>query len=140
MKTMEHELGTGQLSWMGSERRTDRYGTVALWEDATPYRDDSSLLLKTNSLTGKHGKLVATVLETRKSSHIGDLFHGYTPGSAEVGKTYQLGVGTLFEEEQYGSRTVGLKPDDGRNEFWLDPKQLYIVHQQTVRLVFIEDA
>jgi hypothetical protein len=83
---------------------------------------------------GQRGRLVAEVLATRPSTHPGDLFHGWHPTTPEVGERIQLGVGTLFFEELW--EVAGLRPDDGRETFWLDPPALYRAHEQTVRLVF----
>lgn len=116
------------LSWPPPERRSDRYGLVGLSKN--PMEDFAKL-------TGKipvkqHGRLVAVVLETRDSHHIGDLFRGIFPSTPNVGDRISLGEGTLFTEEH----CVGLKPDDGRYNDWLNPYNLYRAHDQTVRLIF----
>ena len=132
------ELGTGQLSWHAAERRTDRYGTVALWDDATPGGDGKRLPWPddAHALQGKRGYLIAHVLETRKSDHIGDLTHSFFPEEPEVDEVVEFGPGTLFFEELDDESYVGLTPDDNRPAFWLEPTDLYRLHQQTVRLEF----
>jgi hypothetical protein len=85
---------------------------------------------------GQKGKLIAEVIATRKSSHIGDLFHGFFPTTPNIGEEIELGEGTLFYEPgEYFA--VGLKPDDNRETFWLIPQNLYRVHEQTVKLFFL---
>lgn len=133
------ELGMGQLSWHAEERRTDRYGTVCLWSDASPDKPGIPLPWKPEAAAcdGKTGYLVAYVLETRESAHIGDLMRGIYTERPVVDEVVELGPGILFFEEKppWGVH-VGLRPDDGRDTDWLDPHELYRLHQQTVRLYF----
>ncbi len=135
------ELGTGQLSWHAHERRSDRYGTIALWDDATPGGDGKHLPWpdEANAMQGQSGYLVAYVIETRKSDHVGDLFHKIFPEEPEVDEVVELGPGVLFFEEIDGGMYVGLKPAGSRTEFWLEPIDLYRLHQQTVRLCFARE-
>jgi len=129
-------IGTGALWWTRYERQTDRYGAVHLVDPA-----DNTLTIDT-SLVGKRGRLVAVVQELRPSQHIGDLAsgHGKTKPLA-VGDVVELGAGTLFvESSRDGDTEVGLKPDDGRDENWLDPKALYNCHAQVVRLELHPEA
>ncbi len=130
-------LGAGALNWRADERRTDRYGTVhlnrvpsAVDHDATPdpERFDTAPV-------GAHGRLVAVIVGTRPTSHIGDLARGVAPKPAPVGTEITLGTGTLFvEASRYGNTEIGVRPDDGRDHAWLDPAALYRCHEQTVRL------
>ena len=119
-------LGVGVMSWLGSERRSDRYGSVGLFTDPTgekmPIKSDIS----------GNGELIAVVKETRESHHIGDFFRGLFPSTPNVGDKIILGSGDLFFEDG----CVGLKPDDGRSHDWLDPEQLYRAHDQTIELYF----
>lgn len=127
------DLGHGELSWPRFERQTDRYGTVLLrtgpdGEDYVPF--DSAPV-------GARGQLVAVVLETRRPVHCGDLARGLMPSIPAVGEVITLGSGTLFTETNPDTglpSSVGLTPDDGREEDWLDPRSLYRCHSQTVRL------
>lgn len=119
------------MEWNGSERRSDRYGAVSLWND----KGGKNF---TRELEGKYGKLIAKVLKTRKSDHLGDFARGIFPTTPTKGEMITLGEGTLFFEAQGDVDTVGLKPKDGRKSDWLDPKALYRVHQQTVKLYFEE--
>lgn len=123
-------LGNGVLNWPPAERVGDRYGLVKLF--ATPaWRDVVELELH-GTEEGQRGRLVAVVKETRKSQHIGDLFHGVFPEMPNTGDKIVLGEGTLF----YEGDSVGLRPDDGRETQWLDIRALYRAHDQTVDLYF----
>jgi hypothetical protein len=137
-------LGTGRLTWDGAERRSDRYGTVWLMPEADTSTSETGKPLPSvidahaiRDVIGERGRLVATVTATRKSTHIGDLFRGLRPRTPEVGDVIVLGTGTLFTEAAYHQGiTVGLDPNDGRTDNWLDPRSLYDAHEQTVDLHF----
>jgi hypothetical protein len=137
-------LGTGRLTWNRGERITDRYGAIYLLADGDSLSEGTNIahIRVFDPLLGKHGKLIAEVIETRESTHIGDLFHGFAPVTPDVGENIVLGEGTLFTETETDGKTtwsmVGLKPDDGRDHFWLNPKKLYRAHEQTVKLWFKE--
>jgi hypothetical protein len=134
---MTIELGTGRLSWPRFERIGDRYGTVMLMADGDSFTEPSRYIWPSNGPVGQRGTLVAEVLETRDSTHIGDLFRGFFPETPEVGERIVLGEGTFFTEEtDFGALLLGLRPDDGRDSDWLDPPKLYRAHEQTVRLTF----
>ena len=121
-------LGTGILNWDRHERVSDRYGTVKLLEAL-----DSSVAIQLKSVKeGTKGTLYAIVKETRQSQHIGDLFRGIFPETPNLGERIVLGHGLLFYDEE----SVGLEPEDGRDNDWLDPHKLYRVHEQTVDLFF----
>lgn len=141
-KTAPVLLGQGELSWRGSERRSDRYGTVGLFTqtDRTfmgneSYGDELKYVL-VQKFEEQTGTLVAEVVETRQSLHIGDIFRGIFPSVPEVGERITLGTGEFFVEREDARVYVGLKPEDGRDSDWLDPKALYRCHQQTVQLWF----
>ena len=140
------ELGIGQLSWHADERVTDRYGTVGLYLDADPRdpvtTDRVAWSEEGLAAEGKRGTLVAYVIETRPSAHVGDLHRDFQTSEPEVDEQIELGSGTLFFEELEGNDLsyVGVKPDDDRASDWLSPTELYRCHQQTVRLCFaVED-
>lgn len=131
-------LGTGALNWHADERRTDRYGTVHLnhnpsvvyHDDAAPDRERFD-----TAPVGVHGRLVAVIVDTRPTSHIGDLARGVAPQPAPGGAEITLGAGSLFvEASRYGNTEIGVCPDDGRDHAWLDPVALYRCHDQIVRL------
>jgi len=124
-------LGTGILSWDRVERVTDRYGTVKLFNSID---QDSATAFDIN-LSGKKGELIAEVIETRKSNHIGDLFHGISPTVPKVGDVLLLGKGKVFFE---GIFAVGVQPVRKRETLWMDIKNLYRAQFQTVKLFFKE--
>jgi hypothetical protein len=135
-------LGKGILTWTRHERIGDRYGIVFLMQDGqtseTPERD--GIELNGHGYESKRGKLVVNILDARESSHIGDLFHGFFPSTPEIGERIELGEGELFFESYIGNNVhydcVGLKPNDNRETFWLNPQRLYKVHEQLVELYF----
>ena len=140
MKNNQVLLAFGVLSWFRSERVSDRYGSVSVYNEdsmGTHLIDNSKINLdEVEKFTGKKGKLICEVLDTRESTHIGDMFHGFFPKTPQVGQKFTLGEGTLFSEQIDDQKAVGVEPEDGRNAFWLDPKKLYNVHEQTVNLYF----
>lgn len=135
---MRKLLGTGILTWTRGERVSDRYGTVFLMPDGDSFTPPSGRV-DLDRVEGK-GKLVAEVVETRESTHIGDFFHGLFPETPKVGERIELGEGEVFFEDSdpvdnVGTK-VGIKPHDDRDHWWLDAKALYRVHEQTVNLYF----
>lgn len=133
------ELGIGVLSWTGAERRSDRYGTVMLMTDpGTLMTEPRGYINPLESPVGQRGSIIAEVIETRDSDHIGDLFRGLFPETPEVGERIELGSGTFFiEPTSFGAVLMGLRPDEPRDSDWLNPRALYRVHVQTVRLLFV---
>ncbi|MCP2170098.1 hypothetical protein LX83_006986 [Goodfellowiella coeruleoviolacea] len=116
-------LGTGSLTWHADERRIDRYGTVHLNRDADGFTRD--LVRFDDAPVGTRGQLVAIVLAVRPAFHAGDLVRGAAPSDPAVGEEIPLGTGTLFvEPSQDGNTEIGVRPDDGRSEDWLDPTAL----------------
>jgi len=132
-------LGTGILTWMPGERRSDRYGYVYLLRYGNS-ESDTWENIPIKHISVQRGKLVAKIVETRTSSHIGDLFHCVFPRTPDVGQEIVLGTGTLvfndFEDEGGDGTEVGLYPDDDRSTMWLDMRALYDCHEQTVELRF----
>jgi len=126
---MSEIIGVGVLNWDRSERVCDRYGSVNLSRTV-----ESERKIALTVLEGRHGRIIAEVRETRESRHIGDMFRGAYPQKPKIGERIVLGEGTVFG--QAGS--VGLRPDDGREDLWLDIHALYRAHEQTVALVFEE--
>jgi len=124
-------IGTGILSWPSAERISGRYGCMNLRRDLN---DDFFIKLKRN-LSGRCGTLVAVVKETRSSGHVGDFFRGLRPSTPKIGERIELGTGTIFYDDH---KTIGLRPGDGRGSDWLDPRKLYRLHDQTIKLYFVE--
>lgn len=81
-------LATGWLQWPRVERRSNRYGTVRLFEFP---RERDTMVDYPSLPLGKYGRLVAEVIETQESSHVGDLFRGLQPQTPEVGERMVLG-------------------------------------------------
>lgn len=129
----EIEIGTGVLGWDSYERRSDRYGYVNLF--ASPDDGCEKKVELVEVKTSDFGQLVAVVKETRKSNHIGDIFHGVYPETPEVGQRIVLGEGTLISHKH----AVGIKPRKKRSTWWLDIKALYKAHHQTVTLFFVSN-
>ncbi|MFD9964013.1 hypothetical protein [Amycolatopsis sp. NPDC058986] len=126
-------LGTGILTWHPDERRTDRYGAVHLTRTLDNAAPDPVVF--DTAPVGAPGRLVAVIVGTRPAFHLGDLARGIGPDPAAVGDQITLGTGTLFvESSRYGATEIGVAPDDGRDDAWLDPAALYRCHSQTIRL------
>lgn len=131
-------LGAGVLGWPATERQTDRYGFIHLNpgadDDFAPHRFDVVH-------AGTHGRLVAVVLETRPSPHIGDWARAFATTTPEVGEEITLGTGTLLViSSPCLPFLIGVKPDQDRPHNWMDPAALYRCHYQTVRLELHPDA
>lgn len=124
----------GDFSWPGKERVTDRYGSFFVCECESKAAEDSVKLLKGNRVNVK-----AEVVSVQKCHHIGDLFHGFGHTVPEEGEIVDLGVGLLGIEKCDDVFAVVIKPDDGREDFWIDPMAMYRLCQQRVR-VFIEET
>jgi len=80
------------------------------------------------------------VVESRDSGHLGDRALGLVPCRPAVGETVVIGVGRLAlkpSDTPLGVDFV-LAPEDGRPLFWLDPRRLFRLHDQTVELSFAE--
>jgi hypothetical protein len=137
-------LAHGTLSWNSAERRSDRYGEIYLDADAYSEPKVSIPTYDTkvgNALVGKRVRLIAKVTKARPSGHVGDLFLGIKPSQPEVGEEIDLGVG-IFEQGSVDwspMTTIMLKPGDGRETFWFDPRKLYRLHDQTIDM-FIEET
>jgi hypothetical protein len=135
---MKVKIGYGIFSWASIERQSDRYGSFYLGQEAiggaiSEASLDSEAL---RTFTGARVKVTAKVLEARRSGHVGDLSHSIFPTTPEVGEVVEIGVGCIGTESNSWDGTVNifLKPEDGREEFWLDPHKLYRLHDQTVEI------
>ena len=122
-------IGIGVLTWNSFERRSDRYGSVFLLEDGTEAQAEMFFP------KGK-GRLVALVIEPRKSEHIGDIARGIYPVMPKVGDRLILGEGEAFSEITEGIKRIGVDPGDGRHSDWLDPRALYNCHESLVQLIW----
>ncbi len=132
-------LGQGVLGWPADERHSDRYGLIHL--NAIPDSAHFTPLQFDTALVGTHGHLVAVVLETRPSPHIGDFGRAVGPSTPTVGDEIALGTGTLCVVPwRWGFSLVGVKPDEDRSHDWMDPAALYRCHHQTIRLELRHDT
>ena len=131
-------IGRGVFGWDGGERRSDRYGVVNLSRSTfeSTICDIAIDRAAAASVNRKRCRLRARVLEARDSGHIGDLFLGIYPSKPDVGEVVDLGVGTIAIQPSWEADgvAVALRPDDGRVDFWIDPRKLYRLHDQTVEL------
>ncbi|WP_217281333.1 phosphoadenosine phosphosulfate reductase domain-containing protein [Kibdelosporangium persicum] len=110
-------LGQGQLWWPRFERQSDRYGTVFLLTGP----DAEDYVSFENAPVGRPGRLVAVVVETRRSGHCGDIARALAPTTPTVGEEITLGTGTLFTETDVDlgvPTAVGLAPADHRDTRW----------------------
>lgn len=125
------EIGTGVLNWSRAERVSDRYGSVRLYENP----EEESVVSLNRAAHGHSGTLVALVKETRKSYHIGDLHRRIFPKTPKVGERIVLGTGRIeIKTDDVGDENVYLIPEPARDKDWMDPRQLYRAHSQTVTL------
>ena len=88
-------------------------------------------------LKGKNVKISCRVAEARQSGHYGDAFLGLVPSTPKVGELIEIGIGPFHFEHDACSPQLfafGIKPSDGREEFWCDPRVWYRLHDQTVEL------
>jgi hypothetical protein len=132
-------LGTGTLNWRSAERHLDRYGTIHLATATATTGTGTGRAYATfdDAPVGTRGRLVAVVLAARPPFRPDTLAGrlGLDPGGAPPGAEITLGTGTLFvETSPYGNTEIGLRPDDGRTERWLDATALVGCADQPVRL------
>lgn len=137
----KHVLGTGALNWDRSERVSNRYGFVAFFEtdsrDAyiAPWTLDTVLLRR---LAGTRGRLVAKVVTSRVSTHIGDLSLGAYPRQRPEGTRLVLGEGLLrigSAAGAGGSMRFGVAPEAGEYP-WMNVRALYDAHENVVCVTF----
>ena len=102
------------------ERAGERFGAIALTDsrsgEGQPVQFDDAPV-------DQHGWLIAEALDGPRAAH-----------------TFVLGQGTLYTSNEPGYPVIGLVPDDGRAECWLDPAELYQVDERLVRLLFVPDG
>lgn len=131
-------IGTGIFGWCSSERHSQRYGSVHLADApyegaarAEVYYDEATLA----RWQGERVRLTARVTESRPSAHAGDLALNIAPRQPAAGGEIDLGVGRLQVKTGYdGMPDIVLAPGDSREHFWIDPRQLYRLHDQTVEI------
>lgn len=136
---MKHLICIGIFGWNAPERRTQRYGAFFVdsvnFAQTVKFKTCNQKLDIVDELLSKRVKLTARVLEPRDSDHIGDMFLDIKPSTPEVNQEFNLGVGVLnssFDTED--NFIYELHPGDDRKQFWLDPRVLYQLHDQTVEV------
>lgn len=137
-------LAKGILGWDGTERRTNRYGSIHL--SGTPFNPtDGSAVVKYNlallkRLHGKRVRLTVEIVESRNSGHVGDAFLKIVPQRPTVGEIVDLGVGDLGSAKGWDEMPdIFLTPKDPSKDLWMDPRKLYRLHDQTV-VVYVEET
>ena len=132
-------LGYGVFSWGAEERRTNRYGSFNMCGES--YKGEKpgkspELTKELRRLDHRRVKLMAKVIETRTSGHLGDMALRISPTTPEVGQEILLGVGILQIESCSWDflPSIALVPKDRRTEMWIDPRILYQLHDQTVEI------
>ena len=140
---MRELVGSGVFGWEGAERRTNRYGAMHLSDRPYDGKDRAKLHIDREVLSrleGKRVRLTVKVTATRESGHVGDLALRIFPERPAEGEVIDLGVGILAIEPGYdGTPDLALWPGDGRKAFWMDPRKLYRLHDQSVE-VYLEET
>lgn len=141
----------GVFMWDGCERRSRRYGYFYPCHEN--FRETIEVQSEANfnllrELEGKRVKIACRVLENRESGHAGDLalIPEQLPVMPEVGEVITVGIGQLSVVYSSGDPCVGCKlnfaftviPDEPRDDFWIDPKVFYRLHDQTVEFLICE--
>jgi len=135
----------GVFNWQRRERISNRYGGILLDQHAANVNEGESApcvdLSALAPLVGRKVRITATVLETRESYHIGDLFRDIYPSTPNVNDYVVLGRGDLIgiERDDNGCEQLIFRRESRRNEAsdWMDPRKLYRLHNQTVELTII---
>ena len=129
-------LGSGTITWTSEERISDRYGSIFLFNYEKQY--DTTLLIDfqlIKRLNGCLGTLKVSIISTRQSNHVGDIFRSLKPSTPKNGEVIELGHGNLFYEKSE-FLCIGLRPLKARESDWLNPHALYRCHHQVVELYF----
>jgi hypothetical protein len=137
------KVGHGIVGWSSTERRSNRYGSINLGSEGYSGNGTTTNGMNVDRLLtmrGKRVKVMCKVIEARDSAHIGDHFLNIMPTTPDVGEDIVVGVGVLDLELSFDgvSYDLVLRPNDGREELWIDPRVLYRLHDQTVDLYIKE--
>ena len=100
-------------------------------------RPDSRVVAFDHAPLGAAGTLVAHVIHvtaTDDDREFGKRHPELRP--PEPGERIVLGSGTLFTEKYGDGPVVGVRPDDGRAEEWMDSNAIFRCKDQLVRLEF----
>lgn len=123
-------LAEGCLGWDKYERQSGRYGAVLINTDSGP-SDFAGVPV------GVHGRLIAEVVQARRSFHVGDWNRGVGPTTPAAGERIVLGEGPLFVDTEIEEMDphIGVgDPDEWDGYPMLDVEALYRAHGQDVRL------
>jgi len=136
-------VATGIFMWEGLERRSDRYGRFYACSSTLNGNVEVQPTFEVEAaeaLNGKRVRITVEVVSARESGHVGDMFHGISPMKPKKGDVIDLGVGIFDVGRNYNNDPdIGLRPNDGRSAWWINPNQLYKLHDQTVN-VFVEET
>ena len=131
-------IGRGKLTWMKSERVSDRYGAVWLMDN-----DSDSLSPGPDKPQpmwfpppDQRGQLIAHVIDAYESTHIGDSFRGIAPTTPTTGDIFILGTGRASKETVLNINTFLITPTKPRDSDWLNPRALYNCHESIVELIW----
>ena len=145
-----HRIGSGIFSWCSVERQSGRYGAFFLAPSdfgETVQRPVHLDVQALGALRGRHVRIAVEIVESRPSGHAGDRFLEVFPGAPPpVGSVIELAVGRMILVDQsdipvrdHPTRIgIGILPSDGRTHLWLDPRILYVLHDQTVAVLVEE--
>lgn len=135
-------LGYGIFAWTTDERVSKRYGAFYLSDSSFNGEKDSFYIVdEYQKYQGKRVRILARVTSNRKSGHCGDHFIKVYPSTPEVGEEIDLGVGIFnFSRSKYHKEHIlfELAPVEPRNKYWMDPRLLYQLHDQTVSITISE--
>lgn len=142
------KIGHGIFGWDGTERRSNRYGAFVL--DKHPFQGEARAKVSWDHTAiqghvGKRVRVTAAIVESRVSTHAGDAGLNIRPPAVAptVGEVIDLGVGIFDTKDEVWEGVkitkIILRPNDGRPELWIDPRKLYVLHDQTVD-VFVEET
>ena len=109
--------------------------TAAAASEDAARRPDNRVAAFDQAPLGATGTLVARVIAVdprfdHSDDHVPEL---RTP---PPGERVVLGSGTLFTEEYMGAPVIGVRPDDGRDEDWMDSYAITRCRDHLVRLEF----
>lgn len=151
---MSEVIGQGVFSWERTERVTKRYGSFGVTPSGNNPRNRSETnFLNVSALLDlefHRVKITAKVIGLGESEHLGDLYvvdpttgQPIKPSTPKLNEEFVLGVGVLrlmpTDQDFTGKFFIGIQPENMREMFWMDPRTLYQLHEQTVQL-FVEKS
>lgn len=137
-------IGTGHLTWEMVERQSGRYGTVELTPPtelgdggaASQGEGEDVFVALTSNISG-YGRLSARIISPRESQHVGDRIRGFAPSFPNADELIVLGEGEAHYDTGYnGCMCFGVKPLNGRRNFWMSPENMFRCHSSVVELLW----